>query len=1475
MPRAALARRPSGPRLVLTDPAWSLEARQSASNDGARARPSSRDGPPASPAFGSDLHALGAAFYRLLVGRNVEADSGFPPSPREVNPELSVDLDRLLMKLLNPEPDRGYQSAAALVEDLGRLGASPSSTPSGAPDCFVGRREELGRAVARLERKRPTAIGVRGEAGMGKSALLRRLELEAQLMEYRTFGARCYTGKTEPLALVRALFERLIPAGHAGRSPRARLRRLLAELDDASRSPAPSPGGPQRLLTQLVDLLVEAAAAQPTLRIVDDAHRADVLSVQLLAMLVRVLTTAGDEKPGTASILSIVVSFPSESPFQASVKPLREALGLARIEKGRLEVDQARALVLDLGPLPSRTVDEWLDLVLAAQSELRTRIKESPGLGGRPFAVRQAIQLGGSRLAEKKIPGDDLLGFHLEYLQTLEPAERELLEALAFVARPSGRQLLGAILDRPASRVDELLVSLSRDGTVAEESGRFFVQHGSFQTWMQGTVTGADARALHRRIAVALEAIGKESAEETADHWLRSDTPRAGIACGLAAARRLARSHEDRRALDFYHSVLALLPDEQTRLRRAVAEEAAESHARSGEPQRAVEILDGLIGDATGAAETARLRTRLGVFCHRASEPSRARVHLEAALALLAEATGPERMSERLRVESELAEIAINRSEYAEAETICQRALAHLAGSRDSDLPVAARREKMVLLETRAHLDLRRFHYQEARGFFERSLEVGASLDADGEKSLILNNLGTLHTQENRFHAAIDCYRRSAKLSAKLGDDQSLAVVLSNLAALHAKTGDPEAADEALARASRHESRCDSRRARFVRLHNAGMVDLCLGRYAAAIETFKTSLTVGEELKDVFLVAFDLVYLGECHLFRGEAKAALAVFERALDLGASLPGPVKPMIAARRAQIAGLRGDSRGAVEACSAWEEGEQGAAPGVPYLDGWNRIFLGWSRRLIGAYEKATEDLERARAFFLRTRVPSGEIHARLELAALDADQGRVQAAQRKLAAVRKRYTCGRGALKNPMLAARLCSYQVRVLLEQKSVEVDECTSLLVEAESFLIGRHFRDLETLVGRLRQRLELKRPARRRASSPSRLHAGAAMDWIDAFQSAGKTLVRDLEEEMRDLEEGPTGRTPATLRRHLQNFESSFEAARRRLENEAPPKELPLRADSLLGDSSLMSTVGRLIRQCAPSTLCVLISGETGTGKELVARAVHGESPRRAGPFVSINCAALPEQLLEAELFGYRSGAFSGAEKDDPGLLVSARGGTVLFDEIAEMPAALQGKLLRLVDRSCVRPLGGEDEVEIDVRYLFATNRDVREPLGAGSFRQDLFFRISGFEIHVPPLRERLEDLPLLVEHFLNESSLGGVTPRLDEGALRALATYPWPGNVRELQNVISRLVLMCGDRIDAEDVCRQLGNVEQEGLFPTALLRSRSLSELHRQLEKEYILQLHADEGKDLKRVAARLGITRRALYDRLKRAGLTARDL
>ncbi len=324
-----------------------------------------------------------------------------------------------------------------------------------------------------------------------------------------------------------------------------------------------------------------------------------------------------------------------------------------------------------------------------------------------------------------------------------------------------------------------------------------------------------------------------------------------------------------------------------------------------------------------------------------------------------------------------------------------------------------------------------------------------------------------------------------------------------------------------------------------------------------------------------------------------------------------------------------------------------------------------------------------------------------------------------------------------------------------------------------------------------------------------------------------------------------------------------LEARQLREENRRLRQEVSdrYRFANLLGASGPMQAVFSLIRQAAPSEVNVLITGESGTGKELVAKALHFNSPRSKRPFVPINCAAVPAGLLESELFGHVRGAFTGAVGSRQGLFREANGGTLFLDEIGDMAPELQAKLLRAIEDRMVRPVGSDERLPLDVRIITATNKDLPSRIQAGQFRDDLYYRLAVIPIHLPPLRERKDDIPLLADHFLRRATaatgkaIAGFSPE----AMAVLLRHVWPGNVRELENVVERAVTLTTEgRVIPEALLLDLASSAQD---QPSLSRMTSRPSL-RALADEYVSLVLRETGGDKAKAAEILGVSKRTLY-------------
>ena len=313
-----------------------------------------------------------------------------------------------------------------------------------------------------------------------------------------------------------------------------------------------------------------------------------------------------------------------------------------------------------------------------------------------------------------------------------------------------------------------------------------------------------------------------------------------------------------------------------------------------------------------------------------------------------------------------------------------------------------------------------------------------------------------------------------------------------------------------------------------------------------------------------------------------------------------------------------------------------------------------------------------------------------------------------------------------------------------------------------------------------------------------------------------------------------------------------------------------------VGRSAAMQYVYDLIHQVAPNNTNVLITGETGTGKELAARAIHRASPRKKALFVPINCAAIPDDILESELFGHTRGAFTGAAQDRAGKFEMAHGGTIFLDEITEMPLPMQAKLLRVLQEREIERLGSNRRVSVDIRVIVATNRKPQQAVQNGLLREDLFYRINVFTLEMPPVRARVEDIPLLVQHFLEHhgTKLGYEQLQISDQALQSLQQYDWPGNVRELENVLERAaVLSRGKLIDSTHLPQEIVSpkVRLSVAESPALPEPLSLPQAVEHLEKELIAKTLAGTGDNKAKAARILDISERALWYKVKKYGLS----
>ncbi|MCH7747878.1 MAG: sigma-54-dependent Fis family transcriptional regulator [Acidobacteria bacterium] len=347
---------------------------------------------------------------------------------------------------------------------------------------------------------------------------------------------------------------------------------------------------------------------------------------------------------------------------------------------------------------------------------------------------------------------------------------------------------------------------------------------------------------------------------------------------------------------------------------------------------------------------------------------------------------------------------------------------------------------------------------------------------------------------------------------------------------------------------------------------------------------------------------------------------------------------------------------------------------------------------------------------------------------------------------------------------------------------------------------------------------------------------------------------------------------PLSLEKTVLLVRNAVRQRRLEMENRALRADVD-RHEVMVGDSRVMVQLREQIALAAPTNGRVLIHGENGTGKELVARSVHALSRRSAGPFVEVNCAAIPDELIESELFGHVRGAFTGAISDRRGKFEIADGGTIFLDEVGDMSLKTQAKVLRVLQEQVVESVGGRMGVEVDVRVVAATNKNLQEEIQAGRFRDDLFYRLNVVPIFVPPLRDRREDIDRLTEHFLARytSEYGNRVQTVDPAARAMLRSYRWPGNVRELRNVIERVVIMVpGPIVTAQDLGFLETTPVRPDTSPVQAQPSVRLQDARDRFERDYILQALAQQRGNVTRTADALGLERSHLYRKMRSFGI-----
>jgi DNA-binding NtrC family response regulator len=757
---------------------------------------------------------------------------------------------------------------------------------------------------------------------------------------------------------------------------------------------------------------------------------------------------------------------------------------------------------------------------------------------------------------------------------------------------------------------------------------------------------------------------------------------------------------------------------------------------------------------------------------------------------------------------------------------------------------------EIILRASLGHLELRRMALGRARRELKAALKLARSQKKPAIEAVILNNLGIAERQLDRFQESRRSFLRAERLLRRAGEGRSLIKIACNLALLAAYEGDLDASRLQVERALQLLRHHPGQRLEFFVSYTRGVAAGHFGDAPSALDALEEALPLGRKLGDFHLVHFGEVLLAESHLACGRYLKALRGLKKTWkSAGKEGPPLLRRMVLTRWLLVEGILGHERGQAAAQKLLLEAPR---TGAELPEAWNDLYLGLAAVVSG--KPASEHFEKALKLFRQIKVPAGE---RLALAGLltealaSRQSARVEELTRTLTGVPGSLSHKLLSVLEPLLLAEAHFFRG---------DAEAAAASISKASGAIVGMPFLELDWRIEFLRGRIALRGGDR----------SGARRHIQRSFHT------REL------LAELVPGAARASFLAHPR-FQGLTETLSR---IERFPKVVPS-TDKLwsgpfagmIGQSSGMVRIFQAIERLRDQEIPVLIRGETGTGKELVARALHQTSSRRNGPFLAVHCAALPEDLFEAEFFGYEAGAFTGAETGHAGILENLAGGTLLLDDVQQLSLKSQAKLLHALSSGRIRRLGGAAQYPIDVRVLASSGIDLSKEVERQTFRGDLFYRLRVLEIVLPPLRDRKLDIPLLARHFLelHAKRMERPVPVMESGAVELLEAQDWPGNVRELESVCLRALLGSSDRerVRREDLSSLLPERKAEEIVPEELLKGRSFKELKLVFERAFVARLFREARGDLRRVMAELGIQRTQLYALVRKLGLDMRKL
>ncbi|PYQ11299.1 MAG: hypothetical protein DMH00_08635 [Acidobacteria bacterium] len=1519
----------------------------------------------------SDLYSLGVVLYRLATGslpftgrdpmalirahREVQ-----PPPPRSLDPTLSGGLERLILWLLEKNPEDRPRSAAALFRSLNEaLGTDHALETKETRESYltgatlVGRSAEM--EVLRASLKSLTApqpradkaggpnlILIGGESGVGKSRLLREFRYQIQTEGVEFLVGSCYeTGGSVYQPFVEAL-RFLTPAvrqslgdpepGEVESLQAAVLAPLIPDLIPHAQAEPESVGAREakaRLFEAAEQVLRKQSHRRPFVLALEDLHWADDLTVELLRYL-------RDRSSGAPYLLvgtyrdDEVEGRPLEAlASQAPLSPVQVVLRLKRLEA--LEIGELIRSMMSLEEEPSE-----LALILQRHT------------AGNPLFIEEILRALTEDGAVSRRDGEwevDLV--HLDRLEVprsinetlhrrlarLTESQRRLVRVLSVFNRPTPRGLLAQAGGWDPGRMAADLLPLCHRGLLrrVEEGGEERVGFAHVRTRdLVYRSLGTERTRLHLLAGDLLEQANRpnpeEALEELAYHFVQGGARTKGLEYSEKAGDKCARLFAHAPALQFYQKALNLLPRGESAPRRmALFNKIARLHTSASNYSEMQDYLNRALKIARGLQD----RQQEGQITGSVAYGHLLQGHLDlavrsarAALAIL------DPLGDHLgigRAKNFIGTAYARMGQLDEAVPYFTQALEHLEAAGDLWQVVNVRTNLGSV-----HISLNR--PEEALQLYRQALETWRQLGDKRGVAMTLANIGLALKEVGRLDDAIASAEESVMLFRQTPDRTSLAVTLCALAEIETVRDRYDRAASSAEESLRLRREIGETPTLPHSLDLLGSARRHLGDLPAALEAHQEGLRIAREEKNDLQEGFLLMALARDAQEEGRLQDATLAAEKALVLARRLrnrkvqSGALEVLTA-----VALANGHLREAASKARDLDSLTKNSGSGEDRLR--TLLVQGKCRLAEGVLDEAQRLLEQAldqarnlsrkdREAEVRTALAeSAEKLGRRERAAAHlkdaAEQYREIASRIEDSSLRRHYLSS-GARKEiqerfekllpgdaqpealppariPPVKMLTTMYEItqiintiRDLTELLNRVLDLAIQIMAAERGLIFLREegtgelkvrvARNLEheTIrdAGEYSQRI-LKEAAEGRAIVT--LDAGTDRRF-ESFESVSLYNIRSLvcaPLRIRDRILGTVyldSRSPAALfgEEDLEFLEAFANQAAIAIENaqlyEALRQEnlyLKKTVDSrygfqnIIGNSTALRTALDRLEKIADSALPVVIQGESGTGKELVARAIHFNSPRRTKRFFTENVAALPESLLESELFGHVRGAFTGADQDKAGLFELADGGTLFLDEVGEMSLALQSKLLRVLQEGEIRPVGSGKTHKVDVRIVAATNGDLKAMVAEKRFREDLYYRLNVVTLTLPPLRQRKEDLPLLIDHFMEKNAREKGMPHV----LAILSRHNWPGNVRELENTLSRLALFAeGPMLTLSDLAKDPELLDRIADLPGG----RKVPEPH--LSRSELRRALKASAGNRSQAAALLGISRATLFRRIR---------